>query len=51
VKETGKPFISEIYRSAATGTFCLTIAVPVFRQSTWTGVLGADINFEDLLNI
>lgn len=51
VKETGKPYISEIYKSEATDSFCLTISVPVYRQSTWAGVLGADINFEDLLNI
>ena len=51
VKETGKPYISEIYKSEATDSFCLTISVPVYRQSTWVGVLGADISFEDLLNI
>jgi len=51
VKETGKPYISEIYRSEATNSFCLTISVPVYRQSAWVGVLGADINFGDLLNI
>jgi hypothetical protein len=51
VKETGKPYISEIYKSEATDSFCLTISVPVYRQATWVGVLGADINFEDLLTI
>jgi len=51
VKETGKPYISEIYRSEATNSFCLTISVPVYRQSSWVGVLGADISFGDLLNI
>lgn len=51
VKETKKPYISEIYPSTATGSFCLTIAVPVYRQSAWVGVLGADISFEDLLHI
>jgi methyl-accepting chemotaxis protein len=51
VKETGKPYISEIYRSEATNSFCLTISVPVYRQSAWVGVLGADISFADLLNI
>jgi methyl-accepting chemotaxis protein len=51
VKETGKPYISEIYRSEATNSFCLTISVPVYRQSAWVGVLGADISFGDLLNI
>jgi len=51
VKETGESYISEIYRSEATNSFCLTISVPVYRQSQWVGVLGADINFENLLNI
>lgn len=51
VKTTGQPYISAIYQSAATDSFCLTIAVPVLRQSTWVGVLGADINFADLLTI
>jgi methyl-accepting chemotaxis protein len=51
VRETGQPYISDIYKSEATDSFCLTISVPVYRDSTWTGVLGADINFEDLLSI
>lgn len=51
VRETGRVYISDIYKSEATNSFCLTIAVPVYRHSAWVGVLGADINFEDLLNI
>lgn len=51
VRETGKPYISEIYTSEATDSFCLTISVPVHRDGAWVGVLGADINFEDLLTI
>jgi len=51
VRETGKSYISEIYKSEATNSFCLTISVPVYRDGGWVGVLGADINFEDLLNI
>nr|WP_321464410.1 methyl-accepting chemotaxis protein [uncultured Desulfobulbus sp.] len=51
VRQSGMPSISEIYRSEATDSFCLTIAVPVYRDSAWVGVLGADINFEDLLAI
>ncbi|ADW17874.1 methyl-accepting chemotaxis sensory transducer with Cache sensor [Desulfobulbus propionicus DSM 2032] len=51
VRETGRPYISELYKSAATDTFCLTIAVPVYRGEAWVGVLGADINFEHLLTI
>jgi methyl-accepting chemotaxis protein len=51
VIETENPFISEIYRSEATNTFCLTISVPIWKETALVGVLGADINFEDLLNI
>ncbi len=52
VRETGQPHISELYKSEATDTFCLTISVPVYRNGgTWAGVLGADINFENLLAI
>lgn len=51
VRETGRPHISELYKSEATDTFCLTISVPVYRNGAWGGVLGADINFENLLTI
>jgi methyl-accepting chemotaxis protein len=51
VRETGRPYISAIYKSAATDSFCLTLSVPVYRDTTWVGVLGADISFADLLSI
>ncbi len=51
VKEMGTSYISDVYRSDATHSFCLTISVPVYRQDALVGVLGADISFEDLLNI
>lgn len=51
VRDTGTSYISDIYKSDATNTFCLTISVPVYLDGTWVGVLGADINFEDLLTI
>lgn len=51
VRETGRAYISELYKSEATDTFCLTISVPVYRGEAWVGVLGADINFEHLLTI
>ncbi|WP_168205973.1 methyl-accepting chemotaxis protein [Geobacter sp. FeAm09] len=45
VKESGNTFISELYRSAATGAFCCTIAVPLRDNGgRLLGVLGADIN-------
>lgn len=51
VRETGHSYISDIYKSDASQAFCLTISVPVHRDAAWVGVLGADIHFEDLLNI
>ena len=51
VRETGKAYISNIYKSEATDAFCLTISIPVYSQGAWVGVLGADISFEDLLAI
>ena len=46
-----QPFISDIYVSDATNSFCMTISAPVFHRSELVGVLGADINFEHLLDI
>lgn len=51
VRETGSSYISDIYKSEATNSFCLTLTVPIFRNGSLAGVLGADINFEDLLSI
>lgn len=45
VRESGSTYISELYRSAATGAFCCTIAVPLRDNAgRLLGVLGADIN-------
>jgi methyl-accepting chemotaxis protein len=44
-KESGGTYISELYRSAATGSFCCTVAVPICgADGSVTAVLGADIN-------
>lgn len=51
VKETGKNYISDVYRSDATGSYCMTFSVPVFRDGIFKGVIGADVNFENLLDI
>lgn len=51
VREMGASHISPIYWSQATDSFCLTIAVPVRRDDALVGVLGADINFENMLAI
>jgi len=45
VKDSGATFISELYRSVATGSFCSTISVPILsRDGKLAAVLGADIN-------
>jgi methyl-accepting chemotaxis protein len=44
-KESGNVYISELYRSAATGSFCCTIAAPISNGAGgMIGVLGADID-------
>jgi hypothetical protein len=41
---------TDIYRSSATGDFCFTVAVALRDQAgTVLGVLGADVNFQNLL--
>ncbi|GEM_PF-1545285 len=50
-KETGKTFISNVYRSSATQFFCFTVAVPLEGKNGFSGVLGIDINFKDMLDI
>lgn len=51
VRDTKRNHISDIYRSKATGAYCMTISVPVIKDGIFKGVLGADINFEDLRDI
>lgn len=48
--QNGKLHITDFYTSAFTGKLCLTVSLPVADQNdTITGVLGADIRFEELL--
>jgi len=48
--ETGKLHITDFYKSFFTGKLCLTVATPVTdEEDEITGVLGADIRFEELL--
>ena len=50
--KTGKLHITDFYKSFFTGKLCLTVSVPIFDEDeTMTGVLGADIQFEDLVKI
>ncbi|MCU0936179.1 MAG: PDC sensor domain-containing protein [Gammaproteobacteria bacterium] len=42
--------MSDLYRSAATGTFCFTVSAALRRASgEVVGVLGADVSFERLV--
>ena len=49
--ETGQTFVSNVYRSSATRSFCFTVAVPLLGENGFSGVLGIDVNFRDMLNI
>lgn len=47
-----KPFVSNVYRSSATDSFCFTISGIILNEKDEkTGVLGIDINFGDILSI
>jgi hypothetical protein len=47
---SGSTFTSEIYRSAATDEFCLTVSAPfVLRSGGVRGVVALDINFRQIL--
>jgi methyl-accepting chemotaxis protein len=49
-KETGEPYITDIYRSVATDNFCFTVAVPVSKTGGGVaGVLAVDVSFADML--
>ncbi|MFP5221441.1 MAG: cache domain-containing protein [Acidobacteriota bacterium] len=48
--QNGKLHITDFYTSAFTGKLCLTVSLPVANErDEITGVLGADIRFEELL--
>jgi hypothetical protein len=45
-------YISDIYRSVASDSFCFTVSTPLWDSGgNLLGVLGADINFTDILDI
>lgn len=49
LEQGGQPFVSDIYRSTATGQFCFTISAAVRSPAGGLmGVLGADINFQTM---
>jgi isopropylmalate/homocitrate/citramalate synthase len=48
--QDGKIHVSTFYVSYVTGVLCLTISTPIFdRHEKITGILGFDIQFEDLV--
>ncbi len=50
--KTGKTYISDIYRSVASGGFCFSVAVPVKTpDGSLKGIFAVDINFADMLTI
>ena len=49
--KTRHTFVSRVYRSSATYSFCFTVSVPLFRDQSFCGVLGIDINFKNMLDI
>lgn len=47
-----RTFVSDIYRSVATNSFCFTIATPLLDQSgQLRGVLGVDVHFDQILRL
>lgn len=51
VAETGRSYVSDIYRSAATGDFCFTVSTPlVTEDNRLVGVLAADVQFAKMLD-
>jgi len=48
--QNGRLHITDFYKSTFTGKLCLTVSVPVANErDEITGVLGADIRFEELI--
>ena len=51
VAESGRAYVSDIYRSAATDDFCFTVAAPLRGpDGRMIGVLGADVQFAKVLS-
>lgn len=47
VTSTGRPFVSSIYLSSATGNLCITVSAPLLKKSgEFYGVLAGDINLQ-----
>jgi methyl-accepting chemotaxis protein len=48
---TGRPYISGLYRSVATNEFCFTASIPLYKDKLVSGVIAADINFRSLSSL
>ena len=52
VLESGEICVSDMYRSSASDSFCFTLSGPVFNaRGELAGVLGADVNFAEILSL
>lgn len=50
-RDTGEPYSTAVYRSAATDEYCLTISAPIRNtQGDLVAILGADIRLRALLD-
>ncbi|MDX1952626.1 MAG: methyl-accepting chemotaxis protein [Verrucomicrobiota bacterium] len=51
-RDTGEVYISDIYRSKASGQFCFTVSSPIRSQmGDIVGIIGADVNYEEILKL
>ncbi len=51
VKETSNTYISDIYLSVATNSYCFTVSTPILdNKKNLIGVLGADVDLKKILN-
>ncbi len=51
VRENLKTYISDIYLSVATNSYCFTVSSPIFdEKNNLIGVLGADVDLKKILN-
>lgn len=52
VRQGIKPYVSDVYLSSATRSFCITVAVPlVDPEGRFLGVVAGDININDLIQM
>ncbi|MGN1350872.1 MAG: methyl-accepting chemotaxis protein [Anaerovoracaceae bacterium] len=47
-KDSGETFLTEPYVDAVSGNICITISVPFYRNGVFAGVIGVDINTNEI---